>query len=413
MADQQHNPAAVRVCAIADIECSRGCGTGACKREAESLQPAAAPIHPDVLAHIKWLHYCLREAGHCIDGGTCHHECGPKGECWRQDGSVPLTGSRLTDDWKLPAPSAPLEGTGNGANDRALRYAQGLATGLWAKHWRDSAPQWKVLDDTLGVLTQIDNMVCELSRAPRTEVAGAVPYGWKLMPPKMTLAMRMAFAEAAAEYMKRTGGNNPDVMYEAAFAAAPQPPSADAAAAPEDERAAFEKEIGQLIDERDSFEHMGTVLAKKVSELFEIDVGEWSSANNPILCAIHIVEDQIARAAAPQPAAAAGQEAVVWIARNGVSIEAFFRSKGAAESYAAEMQKSHDLSGSLAAFTVEPLYTTPPAQVATRQGLTDEQILEQTTRRVPPREVPKVPEFAFSKSQFLDVVRALLDGDKR
>ncbi|MGN8190318.1 hypothetical protein ACTJLD_30475 [Burkholderia sp. 22088] len=38
------NPAAVRVCAIADIQCSRGCGTGACKREAESLQPAAAPI---------------------------------------------------------------------------------------------------------------------------------------------------------------------------------------------------------------------------------------------------------------------------------------------------------------------------------------------------------------------------------
>ncbi|MBF3825730.1 hypothetical protein ISF98_30850 [Burkholderia pseudomallei] len=37
------NPAAVRVCAIADIQCSRGCGTGACKREAESLQPAAAP----------------------------------------------------------------------------------------------------------------------------------------------------------------------------------------------------------------------------------------------------------------------------------------------------------------------------------------------------------------------------------
>lgn len=68
-------------------------------------QPAAVPIHPDVLAHIKWLHYCLREAGHCIDGGTCHHECGSKGECWRQDGCVPLTGSRLTDDWKLPAPS--------------------------------------------------------------------------------------------------------------------------------------------------------------------------------------------------------------------------------------------------------------------------------------------------------------------
>jgi hypothetical protein len=67
---------------------------------AQAAEPVAIPA--DVLAHIKWLHYCLREAGHCIDGGTCHHECGSKGECWRQDGCVPLTGSRLTDDWKLP-----------------------------------------------------------------------------------------------------------------------------------------------------------------------------------------------------------------------------------------------------------------------------------------------------------------------
>ncbi|WP_145956521.1 hypothetical protein [Burkholderia pseudomallei] len=51
----------------------------------------------------------------------------------------------------------------------------------------------------------------------------------------------MAFVEAAAENLSRTGGNNPDVMYEAAFTAAPQPPSADAAAAPADERAAFEQ----------------------------------------------------------------------------------------------------------------------------------------------------------------------------
>ncbi|ARL57150.1 hypothetical protein [Burkholderia pseudomallei] len=69
-------------------------------------------------------------------------------------------------------------------------------------------------------------------RAHRIDVAGEVQTGWKLMPPKMTFEMRIAFVEAAAENLNRTGGNNPDVMYEAAFAAAPQPPSADAAAAP-------------------------------------------------------------------------------------------------------------------------------------------------------------------------------------
>ncbi|CBJ37860.1 conserved protein of unknown function [Ralstonia solanacearum CMR15] len=45
--------------------------------------------------------------------------------------------------------------------------------------------------------------------------------GWKAMPPKLTPAMRTAFAQAAREYMQETGKNNPDAMYEAAFAAAP------------------------------------------------------------------------------------------------------------------------------------------------------------------------------------------------
>ncbi|MDR5802175.1 hypothetical protein [Caballeronia sp. LZ001] len=53
-----------------------------------------------------------------------------------------------------------------------------------------------------------------------------------------------------------------------------------------------EAEITQLIDERDSFEHMGTVLANRVSELLGVDVGEWTSNNNPIFRAIHAIEDR-------------------------------------------------------------------------------------------------------------------------
>ncbi len=34
MSNENKQPAAVRVCAISDVECSRGCGTGACKKEA-------------------------------------------------------------------------------------------------------------------------------------------------------------------------------------------------------------------------------------------------------------------------------------------------------------------------------------------------------------------------------------------
>ncbi|MBR8434786.1 hypothetical protein KDW37_28895 [Burkholderia cenocepacia] len=39
MSDQQYNRAAVRVCAISDVECSRDCGTGFCKREREARYP--------------------------------------------------------------------------------------------------------------------------------------------------------------------------------------------------------------------------------------------------------------------------------------------------------------------------------------------------------------------------------------
>lgn len=60
-----------------------------------------------VRAHIAWARDTLRETGHCIDGGKCHHGCAKKASepCWRKDsgGCLPLTGSRLSNDWTLPA----------------------------------------------------------------------------------------------------------------------------------------------------------------------------------------------------------------------------------------------------------------------------------------------------------------------
>lgn len=56
--------------------------------------------------HIAWLHDVLREAGYCIDGGKCNHGCGPRCKCFRTDGCVPLSGSGLADNWKLPTEDA-------------------------------------------------------------------------------------------------------------------------------------------------------------------------------------------------------------------------------------------------------------------------------------------------------------------
>lgn len=49
MSTTDKNPAAVRVCAIADIQCSRDCGTGPCKREREARYPSTDKSRADAL----------------------------------------------------------------------------------------------------------------------------------------------------------------------------------------------------------------------------------------------------------------------------------------------------------------------------------------------------------------------------
>ncbi|WP_063897382.1 hypothetical protein [Burkholderia ubonensis] len=81
---------------------------------------------------------------------------------------------------------------------------------------------------------------------------------------------------------------------------------------------ATERALTQAIDERDQAEEAGTRLAEAVGEFLGVDVGEWSSANNPILTAIN--ELQI-RADQPAMAAAAPAderaECIAWANANG------------------------------------------------------------------------------------------------
>jgi nucleoid-associated protein YgaU len=64
---------------------------------------------------------------------------------------------------------------------RVRGEAQQLAVSLWIKHYRDDAPQWTVLDDALGALSQISNMVAGMVRPQASE-----PAGWKLVPVEAT-----------------------------------------------------------------------------------------------------------------------------------------------------------------------------------------------------------------------------------
>ena len=50
------------------------------------------------------------------------------------------------------------------AEPDAYGYASRLAVAIWEKHYKDTAPHWKPLDDLVGVLTQIDNMAAGMAR---------------------------------------------------------------------------------------------------------------------------------------------------------------------------------------------------------------------------------------------------------
>lgn len=66
------------------------------------------------------------------------------------------------------------------AQPDAYGYASRLAVAIWEQHYKDVAPQWKPLDDLMGVLTQIDNMTSGLTRLAQPEQE-PVAWGWAIM----------------------------------------------------------------------------------------------------------------------------------------------------------------------------------------------------------------------------------------
>jgi len=48
--------------------------------------------------------------------------------------------------------------------DWVLAYAKTIANCLWSEHYCEESPEWKVLPDLAGVLSQIDNMVSGLNQ---------------------------------------------------------------------------------------------------------------------------------------------------------------------------------------------------------------------------------------------------------
>lgn len=107
------------------------------------------------------------------------------------------------------------------------------------KRWKSETEAQRVCNRLNSALPSASANVARGGVVPEEAIAS----GWKALPPKLTPDMKAAIVAAAREYMDRTCGNSPDAMYEAAFAAAPQPASGqqesaiDLAAALEQQRA--------------------------------------------------------------------------------------------------------------------------------------------------------------------------------
>ena len=91
------------------------------------------------------------------------------------------------------------------AQPDAYGYASRLAVAIWEQHYKDVAPQWKPLDDLMGVLTQIDNMTIGLTRLAQPEQE---PVAWGVFDHNLH---DMFFTKEDAQEMVRLKGDGSTV----------------------------------------------------------------------------------------------------------------------------------------------------------------------------------------------------------
>ena len=229
-----------------------------------------------------------------------------------------------------PAPSAPLEGAGNGTDD--------FAHELWA------AAQ---LAPSEGISDGVQRIVAALSRAPRTEVAGALLSGDARECLMDVVSHHCDFVNACKVMHFDAINDDSDAYWEkqidvlnrmkAQAERALSEPSADAAAAPADERAAtFEWWLSSLSLQRRAL----------IGDVRDARMG-WEAG----------------RAAALHPAAAAGQEAVAWVRKHPDTGK--LSGDWLWNDVIEQCRKDSGVWFPLGYLTA------PPAQVATRPGLTE------------------------------------------
>jgi len=281
----------------------------------------------------------------------------------------------------LASPSAPLEGTGNGAQKariKALRDAiEGECDGL-------------AIDDkqAASILSWMDSTSPNgIVRAPRTEVAGAVA-GWA----QGVEAVAKMLDKKAADYVDEFGYIERDT-------------------------GALSFGQGAHADVKRDYHSSLVELAEEVRAMAAPPSADTAAA--PADCAHDYVRsDRVCIECGQQPAASAGQEAVAIPA-------------GYAQTSLALLPRVADLLHLLSFATIHTpsegdarqvsraihdikvmIEAAPPAQVATRQGLTDERILDEFARKgLNVYDLDGIAVRPLGRAA-VEVVRALLEGAK-
>ncbi|MFZ3286616.1 MAG: hypothetical protein WA191_07170 [Telluria sp.] len=112
---------------------------------------------------------------------------------------------RLYEFWKEAGRTALASVPGQSEPDRVYETARNLALVIWRDNYRDDAPKFEPLDDLAGVISQIDNMVCGMTR----RAAAAEPDDTAIYSYRMKLAdgsfdnWKDCSAEHASHVMQR------------------------------------------------------------------------------------------------------------------------------------------------------------------------------------------------------------------
>lgn len=127
--------------------------------------PVPAPLPCPFCGHVglvfsegstfRWLQYSCGGCGMGSETRVQTLGAGTKDE-WRAEAE-----RRAVQEWNTRAALAAQPA--DAAVDEATAYAYRLACYIHANHYQD-VPQWKPWPDLLGLLTQINNMVCGLER---------------------------------------------------------------------------------------------------------------------------------------------------------------------------------------------------------------------------------------------------------